>query len=153
LRRAKEMLAEHGLGLTTWPTAGKSSQVTLEVPDRLLEREDYDKVIDAATDVLSGAGVTGHLVVVFCEFRFPAAGLTVQTTSTRCLTRPFCMVQAAVSSDNVTLLHEVGHAAGLDHDKTSTDAARRNFMHEATTRTTMMRWQVEKLAGAFFTGT
>jgi hypothetical protein len=30
---------------------------------------------------------------------------------------------------------------------------RRNFMHEAETRTTMMKWQVEKIAAAKFSST
>jgi hypothetical protein len=61
-----------------------------------------------------------------------------------------CLVGPTVAGDNVTLLHEVGHAAGLDHDKTSTDPKNRNFMHEAETRTTMMKWQIQKMGSAFY---
>jgi hypothetical protein len=150
IRRAKEMLEEHGLGLALWPAPSRTSQTALSVPDRLVEREDYDGVHDRAADILSAASVTGHLIVIFCQFRYPASGLTVENTSTRCLKHPFCLVGQTVSGDNVTLLHEVGHAAGLDHDRTSTDASNRNFMNEAEVRTRMMKWQIQKMANAFY---
>jgi hypothetical protein len=60
------------------------------------------------------------------------------------------LVDPGAAGDNVTLLHEVGHASGLDHDKTSIDAKNRNFMHEANTRTTIFKFQIDKLAKAFF---
>jgi hypothetical protein len=44
------------------------------------------------------------------------------------------------TGDMVTLLHEIGHASGLNHDRTSTGTAGRNFMNEAQPRSTMMKW-------------
>lgn len=67
----------------------------------------------------------------------------------------------------MTLLHEMGHAAGADlvgfsvEEKKGSDrtaALRRNFMSHAdgsrlsTPRDQMMRWQGEKLATSFFAG-
>jgi oligoendopeptidase F len=52
--------------------------------------------------------------------------------------------------DMVTLLHEMGHACGLNHDRTSTGTTGRNFMNEAEARSTMMKWQLQKLSTAFF---
>jgi hypothetical protein len=40
--------------------------------------------------------------------------------------------------------------SGLDHDRPSTDALNRNLMHEAETRKTIMKWQIEKMAAAKF---
>jgi hypothetical protein len=150
IRRTKEMLEEHGLGLTLWPGSTKASQTTLTVPDRLVERADYDDLHDSAAEILSDSGVKGHLIVIFCQFRYTANGLTISDTPTRCLTRPFCLISPTVSSDNVTLLHEVGHAGGLDHDTTTSKQSSRNFMHEAEPRTTMMKWQIQKMATAFY---
>ena len=121
-----------------------------EVRGPLVERADYESLRSKAADILSAAGNENYLPILFCQFRFTANGLTTWDTPVRCWEKPMCLVGPTVSSDNVTLLHEVGHAAGLDHDRTSTDAQNRNFMHEATTRTTMFQWQIQKMAQAFY---
>jgi hypothetical protein len=144
------MLEEHGLGLTMWPGPSKTSQTTLSFPDRLVEPADYLDLHDSAADILSASGVKGHLIIVFCQFRYTANGLTITDTATQCLKFPFCLVGPTVESDNVTMIHEVGHAAGLDHDKTSTEPSNRNFMNEVATRTTMMKWQIQKMADSFY---
>lgn len=150
LRRAEEMLNVHGLGLDIWPSRTRTDQTVLQFEDRLVEREDYGSLHDRATAILSDAGKKKYLPVLFCQFRYTASGLTVWDSQLLCWVIPMCLVGPTVAGDNVTLLHEVGHAAGLDHDKTSTDPKNRNFMHEAETRTTMMKWQIQKMASAFY---
>lgn len=151
MKRAEEMLAEHNLAIDIWPTRSRSPQTTLKMlPDRLIEREDYESVRVLLEGILSAAGRTNYLPVLFGQFRFPANGLTVSDTTVRHWIMPMCLIAPTVNADGVTLLHEAGHAAGLNHDKTSTDPKRRNFMHEADTRTTMMRWQIDKIAAALY---
>ncbi len=151
IKRTEEMLKEHGFGLDIWSSRTRADQATIQFEDRLIEKTDYDFLVEKYSEILSGAGKDNYLPVIFCQFRYPAHGLTVSDTSTKCLTKPFCMVDPLFAGgDNVTLLHEVGHAAGLDHDKTSTDPKNRNFMNEAEGRTKMYKWQIEKMAKAFF---
>ncbi len=150
LRRSEEMLSEHGLGLDLWPSRTRTDQSVLQFGDRLVEREDYDSLRSRAAAILSDAGKDKYLPVLFCQFRYTANGLTVWDTQLLCWVIPMCLVSPTVAGDNVTLLHEVGHAAGLGHDKTSTDPKSRNFMHEAETRKTMMKWQIQKMANAFY---
>src|SRR5260370_3383640 len=150
LRRSEEMLNEHGLGLDLWPSRTKADQTVLQFDDRLVEREDYDSLRSRAAAILSDAGKDKYLPVLFCQFRYTANGLTVWDTQLLCWVIPMCLVSPTVAGVNVTLLHEVGHAAGLGHDKTSTDPKSRNFMHEAETRKTMMKWQIQKIANAFY---
>jgi hypothetical protein len=59
-------------------------------------------------------------------------------------------ISPTVNSDFATLIHEMGHASGLDHDHTSNAPAGRNFMNETEARSTMMKWQLEKVSKAFF---
>jgi hypothetical protein len=61
------------------------------------------------------------------------------------------MVSPTVNADKMTLLHELGHAAGLRHDLTA--GSPRNFMHESdagTFRSVLHKYQVEAMAKAPF---
>jgi hypothetical protein len=150
LKRADEMLNEHGLALDCWPSRTRTPQATLQFEDRLIEKEDYESLRSQVADILSTAGKSNFLPILFCQFRYTANGLTVSDTAERCWTKPMCLIGATGSGDDVTLLHEVGHAAGMDHDRTSTDPRNRNFMNEAVVRTTMFQWQIVKMVKAFF---
>ncbi len=151
LNRAEEMLKEHGFRLDCWNSRTKMDQMTIPFEDRLVERTDYDYLAGKTRDILDDAAKVNYLPIIFCQFRFMANGLTVFDTPTKCLVKPFIMVDPIFSGgDKVTLLHEVGHAAGLDHDHTATNMTTRNFMNEAVTRTTMFKWQIQKMAQSFF---
>lgn len=151
LNRAEEMLKEHGFGLDCWSSRTKSDQMTIPFEDRLVERTDYDSLYGSVSEILSNASKTNYLPIIFCQFRYTANGLTVSDTPTKCLAKPFILVDPlSAGGDKVTLLHEIGHAAGLNHDFTATNATTRNFMNEAVTRTTMYKWQIQKMAQAFF---
>lgn len=150
VKRADTLLIEHGLALDPWPAAARTELTTLKFADRLVEREDYEDLRTRIDTLMTAAGKGAWLPILFCQFRFTSNGLTTSDTATKCWPTPFCLVGPTAGGDNVTLLHEVGHAAGLGHDTTSTNILTRNFMHEANTRTTLYRWQVEKLAQAFF---
>jgi hypothetical protein len=150
LSRADEMLAQHGLGLDVWPSRVKSNASLIAFEDRLVERTDYDLLMDRASALIPDAMSARYLRIFICQFRYTANGLTVSDTAKMCYVRPFCLVDPFSPGDNVTLLHEVGHAAGLDHEKTSTDPMNRTFMNEANTRTRMQRFQIDKLVSSFF---
>ena len=89
-------------------------------------------------------------MTVFCQFKHPANGLTITDAPTKCFVRPMVFISPTVNSDFATLIHEMGHASGLDHDHTSNAPAGRNFMNETEARSTMMKWQLEKVSKAFF---
>jgi hypothetical protein len=151
LNRAEEMLKEHGLGMECWSSRTRTDQMNIQFADRLVERDDYDFLFAKSSEILSGASKFNYLPLFFCQFRFTAHGLTVSDTPTKCYIKPIILVDPLFAgSDKVTLIHEIGHAAGLDHDRTSTDPNKRNFMNEADTRTTMFKWQIEKMAKSFF---
>jgi hypothetical protein len=149
IERAEAMLKEHGFGLDCWPSRTRTAFSAIQF-NGLLERRDYDFLIAKASDVLPKGQATRYLRIFFGQYRGFSNGVTVWSTERVCLTQPICLVDPGVSGDNVTLLHEVGHAAGLDHETFSTDPMNRSFMNEANTRTRMFRFQVDKLAQAFF---
>lgn len=66
---------------------------------------------------------------------------------------PYVLINSnAQSIDGVTLLHEIGHAAGNGHVGTSGGDVVFNFMSYAHNRTDMLRDQVIKIANSFFGG-
>jgi hypothetical protein len=48
----------------------------------------------------------------------------------------------------MTLVHELGHAAGLNHDRTGTTP--KNIMCEDEPRSMLMKWQVQEFSQANF---
>jgi hypothetical protein len=155
LRQTETMLNAHGLALDCWPGKVKVDTTKIDFDDTrpnhsLVQKADYDSLYDAAFNLLSTNGKTKSLPILFVNFQSPDNGLTVTDTATKCLAHPMCLISPSAGGDNVTLLHEIGHAGGLDHDQTSTGATDRNFMNMAQSRSTMMQWQIVKLAQAYF---
>jgi hypothetical protein len=148
---ARQMLKAHAMKLECWPTGEqKTLDRTFNFNPSPVGRNQYDFIYSNLTDICASAGKGSHLVTVFCQFQYPAKGLTITDTATKCLTRPMVFISPTIADDMVTLLHEIGHASGLDHDKTSNTPTGRNFMNETEARSTMMKWQLEKLSKAFF---
>jgi hypothetical protein len=149
----RTMLQEHGMNLECWPASGlKTPDRTFDFGPGVITPAKYADIFSRLNDICSGAGKqTTHLITVFCQFQMTANGLTITDTPMRCLIRPMVFIAPTPSGgDMVTLLHEIGHASGLDHDRTSTAPTGRNFMNEAEARSTMMKWQLQKLNSAFF---
>jgi hypothetical protein len=157
LDTARSMLNDHGLSLDLWPSPVRTDATTLKFPDRLIDaradedgsnRLDEEDLMIQARDIMADSlprDSRPRLPLFFCEFKYPAKGRTISDTANYCW-QPFCLVGHVLESDNVTLLHEVGHAAGLDHEK----ADRTNFMSETGPRSNLFKFQVLKLASAYF---
>jgi hypothetical protein len=146
--RAVDMLAKHNLELDVWPYGGgKVSEVnTIKFDKHLVAPEDYNGLYKKVKAILNArCSFVVPLTVLYCNYYGPAYGLTVPISGA--LT-PLVLISPEVNDDKVTLLHEMGHAAGIDHDKYSTTP--KNFMREDEPRTTVFKWQVQKFAKASF---
>lgn len=150
INTARQMLGEHNMSLECWSGEQKSPGRTFDFGPRLIGRDRYDSVYSQLSNTCASANKTSYLITVFCQFQFAAQGLTITDTATKCLVRPMVFISPTAAADGVTLLHEIGHASGLDHDFTSTGSTDRNFMNETEARSTMMKWQLQKLSNAFF---
>ena len=150
MQQADALLREHGMHLNIWPSEVKTGLTTLEFPDRVIEEDDYNEMRRRVMDILATNGKSRALPVLFAQYRFPSNGLTKFASKGVFWPTPIVLVSPTGAADNVTLLHEMGHAASLDHDRTSTGATGRNFMNETESRSTLMRWQIETMANAFF---
>lgn len=150
--KAESMLAEHAIGLNCWPsTKSKSADHTFDFGADPIPYEQYTSIYKTLNSAATDAGKREYLLVLFCQFQYPAGGLTIFEGPMACFRRPMVFVAPTPSDDLVTLLHEAGHAAGLNHDRTSTGTTGRNFMNEAVSRSTMMKWQLEKMGKAYYT--
>ncbi len=148
---AESMLSEHGIGLNCWPLSqAKTPSQTFDFGDTPILPEQYSSIYRTLSGAAETAGKRQSLLILFCQFKYPANGLTISNGPLLCFRTPMVFISPTPGSDMVTLLHEAGHAAGLDHDRTSRGKTGRNFMNEAESRSTMMKWQVQKMGQAFF---
>lgn len=151
--RARDVLEKHNLILDVFPmqtvkTAWNTLQYTDPIPDKT---EAYTKVYKAAKEKLKQMGCP-HIIplpVIFGQYECSGYGIAPKVTGQ--LTR-LCMISPTVNTDKMTLIHELGHAAELNHDLK--DGPPTNFMHVAGDgsfrRTVMYKYQVEALAKAPF---
>jgi hypothetical protein len=150
IAKAKAMLDEHNISLDLWPDNGKKNSFnTLDydkdmVPD---ESAAYKALRASVDELISKNGCTFvlPLPVIFCQFQHPGLGIT--PAAMKKLTAA-CLVSISVNQDKVTMVHGMGHAAGLDHEKGPANLG--NFMHEADGRSYMYRYQVEQMGKAMF---
>lgn len=148
--KAKAMLDEHNLELDVWPANGQKSSInTIEFGYDIIPHEtDVYKELRAAVEAKMKQGGCSFVIpmpVVFCQFKHPGLGVTpgdMRKLTEACLVAPDC------NPDKVTLLHEMGHGAGLNHEKGVANQA--NFMHELNGRSKMYKYQVEKMAKAMY---
>jgi len=164
---ARLILARHGLTLQITPGVSISPLYTLPF-DELVQfggqietlREQVDKTGLASDNKLV-------VIVVPCSEKLYGAGDDSGTPygwtfpasmELGKFKKPFVVINSAkTSSTAVTLLHEIGHAAGLGHEHGGPGAVVANFMNEPqylnykTPGTSMYRSQVVTIANAFFT--
>jgi hypothetical protein len=153
IEQTRTMLAEHGMRLNLLPRDGQqTAQFTVEVPvkaDGLLYEEDYNELRNRCAAKFDDQAVEPRkqrLPIVFCNFKYPANGLMIKTTPWL----PFCLISP--SADAATVIHEAGHAAGLEHLTSTVKAGQpQNFMFNGGgDRSIMHKVQLQKLAQAYF---
>jgi hypothetical protein len=149
IRKAVEMLDAANIELALWPDNGQKfafntlsygAPVPHDSAAYKALRADVDQKIRRA-----GCPFVLPLPVVFCQYQSRGYGITPFAMKT--ITHA-CLISPVVNQDLVTMVHEIGHAAGLDHEEG--DLNKGNFMHEADPRSNMYRYQVEALARAAF---
>jgi hypothetical protein len=163
LDKAEALLAEHGLGLDIYPSRTRTKEHTIQDPGRLLKAEDYGPLRSQAAAIFDDQKLPGRrqrLPVFFCEIEYPDASRMIDKFSTNPPSTwpPYILIGNAVASDNVTLLHEIGHAAGINKHNTDGDpegvpidpTKPRNIMNVMPTRSIMFRAQVLSIARAYF---
>ncbi len=158
LATAKQMLKSHGLGLDVLPKS-RTSAFTLPYQGVYEEFPEYQSEKDAGKLRALAHNAyphgEGRLPVIFVPFETPQA--TKGQTWGKPRTGPvdgigwltFVLINTrGLAPDRVTLLHESGHAANLDHN--TGDVV--NFMANGLKRTVMYEDQVKKLAASYFCG-
>ena len=148
--KAREILDPHNIELDVFPGFGmKNSWNTIPNTSEPIadEPEAYKAIYQAAKVKLKQMGCSFGipLPVVFGEFVH--RGLAIAPKAPGELTR-LCMISGSGNADQIDLLHEIGHAAGLGHEEAVSSP--RNFMHTANPRSTIYKFQVEAFAKAPF---
>jgi hypothetical protein len=150
ISKAKEVLDQHNIELDVFPPLGKKTpqntiQTDFEPEDTAA---DYGKVYKMAKDKLKqmGCNFVIPLPVVFAKYKYSGYGIAPKVPGQ--LTR-LVMIYPEGNNDNMDLVHEIGHGAGLEHDLRSDDQPR-NFMHVASPRSVLYQYQIEALGKAPF---
>ena len=158
LARAEELFAKHGLGLDVYPSRHPTPEHTIETPANVVaagglminnppEYNHWNEVRNEGArrfDDQKAPGRRQRLPVFFCEFKYPAKGVTVVGSPWL----PYVLVGGNIAPDRGTLAHEIIHAAGFGpHIPRSA-----NIMAETdTSREEIYRMHVEMVAKAYFT--
>jgi hypothetical protein len=151
IQEMKDVFASQG-GAFELDVASHPSKLSI---GEIKSQENRDK-LKALVDPLA-TGAPDRLVVVFGDFLVPGRnGETTKSTSNKV----FCIVDtSSLGADSSTMIHESGHAAGLDHIEDEARASRpvavwdeSNIMREAPTmgRTTLTVGQGEQYSQASF---
>jgi hypothetical protein len=159
---AKSKLQQYGLGFDVLPSSGVrlDTHVITSATDAngLIAPQHYadlKKAADAAYTKLDAAPNKARVIVIFCEFKMTARGVTVpgatqSDDSYQKWSYPLCLVGGVLAADKLTMLHEMGHGAGLN-DYTAEAVGKVNFMNDSSeSRDVMYRFQLEKIAGSFY---
>ncbi|MEO5860086.1 MAG: hypothetical protein ABIR33_14195 [Pyrinomonadaceae bacterium] len=151
--QAQTILDSHNLQLEVWPQGGiKYSGNTLEYPepvphdsyDDAVNRESYKAlVVSARSLIASKVTFSTYLTVVFGQFKHPGIGITPQGMP---ITTPLCIISPNANLDKMDLIHEMGHAADVHHE----NSLAKNFMNQASGRSEMMKFQIEKMARSWY---
>ncbi|HYT93467.1 MAG TPA: hypothetical protein VEL76_32415 [Gemmataceae bacterium] len=151
---ADKLLKEHGLGLDVRPGVPKQAATTLPYSRVVLTgNDDQVKEVRQLADTALG-GAQSILPVIFCPFGEVKGATSWSTNGVtfKDLGSPtFVFINSKVqSADGLTLLHEIGHAAGRGHVPMGPTDKIANFMSNESTRTGVLRAQVIDIANAFF---
>jgi hypothetical protein len=156
VKKAETMLKEHGLGLDVYINTQKSPAMTLKY-SLAMDEYDWEEQSKAIRGLAHAAyqDTRPRLPVIFIPFRSYVKGEDCNTngrTEKKMGWLPYVIINSGLNSpDNVTLLHEIGHAAECVHEAVGPSDVIQNFMSYGTNRTGIMRNQVLKIASAYFT--
>jgi hypothetical protein len=153
IAKAKDELAKHNIDLDVFPLlTGRNESNTIPYSEYVRDNtEDYTALYKMAKEKIKQMGCTFVIPqpVIFGNKQCGGYGIAPKVNSQS--TPRLIMISPTVNDDKMTLLHELGHAAGLHHDLTIGEP--RNFMHEADAdikRTVMYQYQVEMMGKAMF---
>jgi hypothetical protein len=147
---ANKLLQEHNLVLDICPGVNKVVERTLAF-DELVNISHEETLRNMAH---KSHYHEGRIPVIFCRFSGPIGGNSDTNGYVVRLGNwlPFILINVDNdSSDNITLLHEIGHASDFGHQKSTSSDAYPNFMsYPPPDRTGILRNQVIKLARSYF---
>jgi hypothetical protein len=158
LARTEELFAQHGLGLDVYPSRNPTPEHTIETPANVVaagglminnppEYNHWNEIRYEGSrrfDDQKAPGRRQRLPVFFCEFKYPAKGVTVVGSPWP----PYVLVSGNVVTDRGTLAHEIIHAAGFGPHIPRPN----NIMAETDgSREEIYRMHVEMVAKAYFT--
>lgn len=152
--KARTILDDHNLQLEVWPQngmkyAGNTIIYPEPVPDDAFDPEvkkaAYKALRAQAQDLIkSKVAFATYMLVVFGQFK--ESGIGVTPPSLTLGVSPGCMISPNGNPDKMDLLHEMGHAADVHHE----EKIPKNFMNPTTGRSEMMKFQIEKMAKAWY---
>lgn len=167
LKAANALLAKHNMSIRLSPGSQPESLVSFDD-----ELEDFTRgptgTLSRARAAVNSLMAPGAIFVIVGKFKEPFSpshravlGHTQHSSPFFAFDTTLFLNSRRAAKDGMTLLHEMGHAAGADKGgRTEADweseALARNFMSHSKTSTLprdqMMRWQADALAGSFFGG-
>lgn len=157
VKASRKMLQEHGIGLDVYPFDRKKAKHphTLIYPYEVTTRDDVKKLRQLAHEAFDDQKTKDkkqRIPIIFCNYR-TSGDHTLGETFKLSNWLPFCLINVKVpSKDGLTLLHEIGHAAGLKCEKyrPGKDSIQNIMHYGAPKRTDMNKKQVLAVARAYF---
>ena len=162
LQEANKILGQHDMKLDVVPQVGTSPQVLNYNGGDINDRTQVEEIRNAATSLFNDPAT--RCPVIVCTFRASfsreAAGITIidnskpdrkDTLPNGGSFLPFCLLDASTAFPT-TLLHELGHAAGLEHENAANEAQDVMFPvgRSNASRTKLNGVEVRALAGDYF---
>jgi len=155
ISKAEELLKPHNLGLECFPKT-RTPSMTLAWKGKMEVSPDLAKEQALTLRHLCHEAYyssQGRLPVIFAPFANLSSGDPCRTTGWTILGTnwlPFVLINAdKVAEDNVTMLHEIGHAAmGGGHP--SEKGSETNFMSYGKDRKGMLKTQIVKMVKCYF---
>ena len=148
--KAETMLGKHGIRLDIYPSRKQTKEFTIEYDEKIQAKNShYNWVRGEAAKIFDDqktASKKQRLPVFLCDFVYPGFGLTIKSTPWPY----FCFVRPFPSSDKITLIHEIGHAAGISGHLAERKKKHKNFMDETPKRSVMYKAQIQKISRAYF---
>lgn len=155
LRTASDLLDEHNIGWTMWPYGGKKSSKNTLIDMRYRdpiphERKAYQQLRKDVNELIRNRvhGFPYVVPVIFCQFNHPGHGITPPWSKLGAEPTA-CLISPNPQNDRMTVLHELGHAAGLHHENGSRHL--KNVMHKRDGRENLYEHQVQTFGKASFT--